>query len=83
VAEQGQYQSAVNHLQRVLEISGEMGDHVGDADAFGTIADIYTDMGDLESVRYLAMPTHRGLSAAGRSICTPSCHISLQFIMAY
>lgn len=49
--DQGQYQSAINHLQRVLEISGEMGDHVGDADAFGTIADIYTDMGDLESVR--------------------------------
>lgn len=48
---QGQYQSAIKHLQRVLEISREMGDHVGDADAYGTIADIYTDMGDLEAVR--------------------------------
>jgi len=46
---QGQYQSAIKHLQRVLEISREMGDHVGDADAYGTIADIYTDMGDLEA----------------------------------
>lgn len=33
-----------------------MEDHVGDADAYGTIADIYTDMGDLESVR--ASPSH-------------------------
>lgn len=47
---QGQYSSAIKHLQRVLEISREMGDHVGDADAYGTIADIYTDMGDLEAV---------------------------------
>lgn len=25
-----------------------MGDHVGDADAYGTIADIYTEMGHFE-----------------------------------
>ena len=42
---QGQLPAAVSHLERVLEISGEIGDHVGDADAHGTIADIYTDMG--------------------------------------
>jgi hypothetical protein len=35
---QGQYQTAISHLKRVLEISKEMADHVGDADAYGTIA---------------------------------------------
>ena len=45
---QGQYQAAISHLKRVLEISDEMSDHVGDADAFGTIADIYTDLGDFD-----------------------------------
>ncbi|KAK9820407.1 hypothetical protein WJX72_010010 [[Myrmecia] bisecta] len=45
---QGQYKAAIKHLHRVLKISQEMGDFVGDADAFGTIADIYTDMGELE-----------------------------------
>ncbi len=37
-AVQGQHQAAIQHLKRVLEISQEMGDYVGDADAFGTIA---------------------------------------------
>ncbi len=46
---QSQYTAAISHLQRVLEISTEMGDHVGDADAYGTIADIYTDMGDFDA----------------------------------
>ena len=45
VALQGQLPAAVSHLERVLEISKEIDDHVGDADAHGTIADIYTDMG--------------------------------------
>lgn len=45
---QGQHQTAISHLKRVLEISKEMGDRVGDADAYGTIADIYTDMGDFD-----------------------------------
>lgn len=48
-AAQSQYTAAISHLQRVLEISTEMGDHVGDADAYGTIADIYTDMGDFDA----------------------------------
>jgi tetratricopeptide (TPR) repeat protein len=39
---------AVKYLERVLEISKEIGDYVGDADAYGTIADIYTDMGEFE-----------------------------------
>ena len=45
---QKQYRKALNHLERVLEISGEMGDTTGDSDACGTIADIYTEMGELE-----------------------------------
>ena len=45
---QGQHREAIKHLRRVLEISNEMSDHVGDADAYGTIADIYTEMGEFE-----------------------------------
>lgn len=45
---QGQSRQAIKYLERVLEISAETGDHVGDADAFGTIADIYTDIGEFE-----------------------------------
>ena len=45
---QGQYQTAISHLKRVLEISKEMSDHVGDADAYGVIADIYTDLNDFD-----------------------------------
>ncbi|KFM25962.1 Protein FLUORESCENT IN BLUE LIGHT, chloroplastic [Auxenochlorella protothecoides] len=44
----GQPRQAVKHLLRVLEISRDMGDFVGDADAYGTIADIYTDIGEFE-----------------------------------
>ncbi len=50
---QKQYRKALNHLERVLEISSEMGDTMGDSDACGTIADIYTEMGELEeAARY-------------------------------
>ncbi len=45
---QGQYKAAVHHLENVLKLSDQMNDHVGDADAYGTIADIYTDMGDFD-----------------------------------
>ncbi|KAK9843024.1 hypothetical protein WJX74_005765 [Apatococcus lobatus] len=45
---QGQYKAAIGHLQRVLSISDEINDEVGNADAFGTIADIYTDMGNFD-----------------------------------
>lgn len=43
-----QNRQAIKYLERVLEISGETGDHVGDADAYGVIADIYTDIGEFE-----------------------------------
>jgi tetratricopeptide (TPR) repeat protein len=52
---QGQYPAAISHLKRVLEISEEMRDHVGDADAYGTIADIYTDMGDFDAAATCAL----------------------------
>lgn len=44
----GQPRQAIKYLERVLEISSEIGDHVGDADAYGTIADCFTDMGEFE-----------------------------------
>jgi len=44
----GEYRTAIKHLERVLQISDEVDDHLGDSDAYGTIADIYTEMGDFE-----------------------------------
>ena len=52
---QGQYPAAISHLEQVLKISKEMRDHVGDADAYGTIADIYTDMGDFDAAATCAL----------------------------
>jgi tetratricopeptide (TPR) repeat protein len=46
---QGQYRAAIKHLERVLEISKEMAEFTGDADAYGSIADCYTELGDFES----------------------------------
>ncbi|GLI62218.1 hypothetical protein VaNZ11_004811, partial [Volvox africanus] len=43
-----QYRQAIKHLERVLEISREIGEYMGDADAYGTMADCYTDMGEFE-----------------------------------
>jgi pentatricopeptide repeat protein len=45
---QGQYRQAIKNLERVLEISTEMQEYTGDADAYGTIADCYTDLGEFE-----------------------------------
>jgi tetratricopeptide (TPR) repeat protein len=45
---QGQNRTAIKHLERVLDISREMAEYTGDADAYGTIADCYTDMGEFE-----------------------------------
>lgn len=50
---QGQTQRAIELLKRVLEISEEVGDHRGDADVHGTIADMLTSQGDFsEAARY-------------------------------
>ena len=45
---QGQHRAAIGHLERVLELSREMGEYTGDADAYGVIADCYTDLGEFE-----------------------------------
>lgn len=44
----GQGRAAIKHLERVLEISKDLDDYVGDADAYGTIADIYADIGEFD-----------------------------------
>eukprot|EP00210_Caulerpa_lentillifera_P005303 g5067.t1 len=44
----GDFRAAIKHLECVLEISDETDDHVGDSDAYGTIADIYTELGEFE-----------------------------------
>ena len=45
---QGQYRDAIVQLERVLLISREMAEFTGDADAYGTIADCYTDLDEFE-----------------------------------
>ena len=45
---QRQFKKAIGHLERVLEISEEMDEYTGDADAYGAIADIWTELGDFE-----------------------------------
>jgi pentatricopeptide repeat protein len=45
---QGQYRTAIKNLEQVLSISGQMQEFTGDADAYGTIADCYTDLGEFE-----------------------------------
>ncbi|CAG9461586.1 unnamed protein product [Pedinophyceae sp. YPF-701] len=45
---QGKYKDGIEYLEGVLRISGEIQDYVGDADAYGTIADLYTELGDYE-----------------------------------
>ena len=45
---QGNNQSAIKHLKGVLSLSKEMQEFTGDADAYGSIADIYADMGEFD-----------------------------------
>ena len=45
----GDRKGAVAHLKEVLEMRRTVGDAAGDADALGAIADIYTELGDLEN----------------------------------
>lgn len=49
---QGQLRTAIRHLEQVLEISKAINDHIGDADAYGTIADVYTDLGEFEKAAF-------------------------------
>lgn len=45
---QGNLQAAIKHLASVLNLSRQMGEFTGDADAYGSIADIYADLGEFE-----------------------------------
>jgi hypothetical protein len=42
-----QFEPALGAMQRVLELTSKIGDRVGLCDAYGVIADIYTEMNDL------------------------------------
>ena len=44
----GQPQQAITQLKRVLSLSDQIGNHAGDIDALGTIADLYAEMDDYE-----------------------------------
>ena len=45
----GDRKGAISHLKEVLEMRRTVGDAAGDTDALGAIADIYTELGDLEN----------------------------------
>ena len=44
----GRYEHAIDYLMEVLALSKVMNDHVGDVDAYGSIADIYTELGNFD-----------------------------------
>ncbi|CAI5525171.1 unnamed protein product [Closterium sp. Naga37s-1] len=46
---QGKYREAIAYHQRVLDKSCSSGEHAGDTEAYGAIADCYTEIGDLEN----------------------------------
>ena len=45
---QGNNQQAIKYLMSVLQLSEKMGEFTGDSDAYGSIADIYADLGDFD-----------------------------------
>ena len=45
---QGKYTEAVKYHSMVLSISEKVGEDSGNTEAFGAIADCYTELGDLE-----------------------------------
>uniref|UniRef100_A0A7N0TYM9 Uncharacterized protein n=1 Tax=Kalanchoe fedtschenkoi TaxID=63787 RepID=A0A7N0TYM9_KALFE len=56
---QGKYQEAIKYHLMVLDISKREGEHSGSTEAYGAIADCYTELGDLEQAgkyydRYIA-----------------------------
>ncbi|XP_057455041.1 protein FLUORESCENT IN BLUE LIGHT, chloroplastic [Lotus japonicus] len=57
---QGKYRDAIKYHSMVLAISGREGEDSGNSEAFGAIADCYTELGDLEKAgeyydKYIAM----------------------------
>lgn len=45
---QGKYREAINYHSMVLELSKREGEESGNTEAYGAIADCYTELGDLE-----------------------------------
>lgn len=45
---QGKYKEAVKYHSMVISISERVGEDSGNTEAFGAIADCYTELGDLE-----------------------------------
>jgi len=45
---QGKYKEAIKYHSMVLEISERGGEDSGNTEAYGAIADCYTELGDLE-----------------------------------
>lgn len=45
---QGKYREAIKYFNMVLEISKREGEDSGNTEAYGAIADCYTELGDLE-----------------------------------
>ncbi|XP_020265344.1 protein FLUORESCENT IN BLUE LIGHT, chloroplastic-like isoform X2 [Asparagus officinalis] len=45
---QGKYKDAIKYHSRVLELSKQVGEDSGTTEAYGAIADCYTELGDLE-----------------------------------
>ena len=44
----GELSDAIKYMEEVLDISKAIKDYTGDMDAVGSIADMYTELGDLE-----------------------------------
>ena len=44
----GRYEQAIDYLMEVLKLSEVMNDRIGDVDAYGSIADIYTELGNFD-----------------------------------
>ena len=49
---QGKYREAIKYHSMVLAISEREGEQSGNTEAFGAIADCYTELGDLEKAAY-------------------------------
>lgn len=45
---QGKYREAIKYHSKVLEIAKRAGEDSGSTEAYGAIADCYTELGDLE-----------------------------------
>lgn len=45
---QGKYKDAIKYHSSILELSKQTGEDTGATEAYGAIADCYTELGDLE-----------------------------------